>query len=788
MGHCLRGSVLNRVPGTIIFQIGAKASRKGSNVGTSSSSYTQANRLLSIDTPLGKDVLLLQGLTGHEGISRLFSFDLDLLAYDNDSITFNDIVGQNVTITIQLADGTPRYINGYVSRFAQGGTDDRYFTHYTAQIVPWLWFLTRQADCRIFQNLAVPDIITQVFGLFSTFPKFQKKLTGTYPPLEYCVQYRETSFNFVSRLMEENGIFYYFDHTTQGQHTMVLADAPTAFVNCPDQSTASYDLDAGVNNFDVVTSWHIEQELRTGKYTVTDYNFTTPSTSLLSDAPTVVNLQASKPLELYDYPGLYETKDQGTSVAKLRIEEEEASYMVANGSGTCRWFVSGYQFTLEDHDRSDQNTTYILTEVQHVASVGATYTAGMTGTEEYSNHFTCIPSAVTYRPVRVTPKPFVQGPQPALVVGKSGEEIWTDKYGRVKVQFYWDRLGKDDEKSSCWVRVSSPWAGQNWGAISLPRIGQEVIVDFLEGDPDRPIIMGRVYNAQQMPPYALPNYQTRSTIQSRSSKGGGAANYNEIRFEDLKGSEQIFINAEKDMDHRVENDSREYIGNNRHLVVNASQFEMVNTDKHLHVKGKQIEKIESDKSQQFGGNYMGEIAGNSSMSISGNRKEEVGGNDSLSVTGDVKESVTGSVSLSVTGDQKESITGDFSRQVTGNIKEMVAQAASQQVGMNYDQQAGQNINLTAGMNINLMGGMAVNITGGATGVSIVGPGGFISITPAGVAIMGTMVMINSGGSPTPASPASPQSPSSPASPDSPDPTTAPTDPDTADDGSKGTKM
>ncbi len=757
-------------------------------MGTSSSSYTQANRLLSIDTPLGKDVLLLQGLTGHEGISRLFSFDLDLLAYDNDSITFNDIVGQNVTITIQLADGTPRYINGYVSRFAQGGTDDRYFTHYTAQIVPWLWFLTRQADCRIFQNLAVPDIITQVFGLFSTFPKFQKKLTGTYPPLEYCVQYRETSFNFVSRLMEENGIFYYFDHTTQGQHTMVLADAPTAFVNCPDQSTASYDLDAGVNNFDVVTSWHIEQELRTGKYTVTDYNFTTPSTSLLSDAPTVVNLQASKPLELYDYPGLYETKDQGTSVAKLRIEEEEASYMVANGSGTCRWFVSGYQFTLEDHDRSDQNTTYILTEVQHVASVGATYTAGMTGTEEYSNHFTCIPSAVTYRPVRVTPKPFVQGPQPALVVGKSGEEIWTDKYGRVKVQFYWDRLGKDDEKSSCWVRVSSPWAGQNWGAISLPRIGQEVIVDFLEGDPDRPIIMGRVYNAQQMPPYALPNYQTRSTIQSRSSKGGGAANYNEIRFEDLKGSEQIFINAEKDMDHRVENDSREYIGNNRHLVVNASQFEMVNTDKHLHVKGKQIEKIESDKSQQFGGNYMGEIAGNSSMSISGNRKEEVGGNDSLSVTGDVKESVTGSVSLSVTGDQKESITGDFSRQVTGNIKEMVAQAASQQVGMNYDQQAGQNINLTAGMNINLMGGMAVNITGGATGVSIVGPGGFISITPAGVAIMGTMVMINSGGSPTPASPASPQSPSSPASPDSPDPTTAPTDPDTADDGSKGTKM
>ena len=758
-------------------------------MGDSESSYTQANRLLSIDTPLGADVLLLRSLTGHEGISRLFSFDLELLAYDNNSISFKDIVGQNVTITVQLPDGTPRYINGYVSRFAQGATDKRYFTPYTAQVVPWLWFLTRHADCRIFQNKTAPDIISDVFGLFGFAGKFRKKLTGTYPTLEYCVQYRETSFNFVSRLMEENGIFYYFDHTTQGQHTMVLADAPTAFTACPHQSRARYDLvSGGVDDPDVVTAWHMEQELRTGKYTVTDYNFTTPSTRLLADAPTVVPLDASKPFELFDYPGLHETIDQGTAVAKLRIEEEEASYMVASGASTCRWLVSGYQFTLWNHDRSDQNTTYILTEVQHVASAGATYTAGTEATEHYSNHFTCIPSAVTYRPARVTPKPFVQGPQPALVVGKSGEEIWTDSYGRVKVQFYWDRVGTDDENSSCWIRVSSPWAGQNWGAISLPRIGQEVIVDFLEGDPDRPIIMGRVYNAAQMPPYTLPDNQTRSTVQSRSSKGGGTANYNEIRFEDLKGSEQIFLNAEMDMDHRVEHDSREYIGNNRHLIVNASQFELVNTDKHGHVKGKHLEKIESDKSLQVGGNCMEKITGNHSVNISGDRKESVTGNDSRSVTGDVKESVTGNVSLSVTGAQNESITSDFSRQVTGSIKEVAAQGVSQQIGQDYNQQAGQNVNVTAGMTINLMGGMSVNITGGSEGVSIVGPGGFISITDAGIAIMGTMVLINSGGAPTPADPAVPQSPSSPSSPDSPDAPTDPTDPDTADDGSKGTKL
>ena len=756
-------------------------------MGDSESSYTQANRLLSISTPLGEDVVLLQGLTGREGISRLFNFQLDLLAYDNDSILFKSIVGQNVTITIHLPDGTPRYINGYVSRFAQGATDDRYFTHYTAEVVPWLWFLTRQADCRIFQNKAAPDIISDVFGLFG-FSNFRKSLTGTYQPLEYCVQYRETAFNFVSRLMEEFGIFYYFDHSSQGQHTLVMADSSSGLQACPDSPFSYGTMTGGLENTEVIDAWHVEQELRTGKYSVTDYNFTTPSTSLLANEPTVVSVPPNPDLELFDYPGLYLTKDQGDSVAKLRMEEEEATYMMATGASNCRGLMSGYTFELQNHYRTDQNASYLLTEVQHVASAGDSYTAGTEGSEHYSNHFTCIPAAVTYRPARVTPKPFVQGPQPALVVGKSGEEIWTDSFGRIKVQFYWDRQGQKDENSSCWIRVSQPWAGKGWGAIWIPRIGQEVMVSFLEGDPDRPLITGRVYNADQTVPYTLPDNQTRSTFQSRSSKGGGTSNYNEIRFEDLKDSEQIFINAEKDMDHRVEHDSREYIGNNRHLIVNASQFELVNTDKHGHVKGKHNEKIESDKSLQVGGNCMEKITGNHSVEIDGDRKESITGNDSRSVTGDVKEQVTGSVSLTVTGAQNESITSDVSRQVTGGVKETVAQGVSQQIGMDYNQQAGQKINVTAGMEINLMGGMAVKITGGAEGVSIVGPGGFISITAAGIAIMGTMVMINSGGSPSPASPASPESPSSPSPPDSPDAPTDPTDPDTADDGSKGTKM
>jgi type VI secretion system secreted protein VgrG len=693
-------------------------------------SYSQDHRLISVDTPLGKDVLLLEELTGYEGISRLFSYELDLLAFENDSLAFSDIVGQKVTITMHLPDGTPRYINGYVSRFTQGETDERMFTHYHAQVVPWLWFLTRQADCRIFQNLAAPDIISQVFNLFD-FKDFRLSLKSSYPQLEYCVQYRETSFNFVSRLMEEFGIFYYFDHSTQGKHTMVLADQSSTLPACP-SSPASYDLEVGgLEDPEVINNWHVGQELRTGKYTVTDYNFTTPSTSLLANDPTVVDLSASQPLELFDYPGLHTTKDQGDTVAKVRMQEEEAAYMVVSGAGNCRGLMSGYSFELKGHYRGDQNTNYVVTEVRHFASAGQSYTsAGNQGGEKYSNHLTCIPASVSYRPARVTPKPFVQGPQPALVVGKAGEEIWVDKYGRVIVQFYWDRLGQKNENSSCWIRTSQPWAGGNWGAMWIPRIGQEVLVSFLEGDPDRPVITGRVYNADQMPPYTLPDYQTRSTFMSRSSKGGGSSNYNELRFEDLKGQEQIFINAEKDMDQRVENDSREFIGANRHLIVTTNQQEQIQADKHLHVQGDHFEKID----------------GNMSLNVGGNQMESVTGNLSLSVTGNQSESVTGNVSLSVTGGKCDSIT------------------------MGYAMTA-MSIHMTANAGI---------VIECPAGITLKSASNSVDISPGGVFVTGTpFVFLNSGSMPAMTSDPGAGSPDSPQD---------PKDPDTADDGSKGTKL
>ena len=754
--------------------------------------FTQENRLLKLDTPLGDDALLLQGLTGREGISQLFKFDLDLLSDQND-IDFTDIIGQQVTIRVLLSDGsTERYFNGYVSRFAQSGSDTR-FTHYQMEVVPWLWFLTRIADCRIFQNMTIPDIIQKVFQSRG-YSDFKSSLTATYDPREYCVQYRETDFNFVSRLMEQYGIFYYFEHD-DGKHTMVLADSPSVHQDCPEQASANYNLTSGdLDSEDVVTAWHMEQELRTGKYSHTDYNFETPSTSLMSNEPTVVEVGGNTKFEIYDYPGDHLDTSHGGTLAKVRMQEEEAGHMTITGASVCRAFTSGYKFELKDHYRSDMNDSYILTEVQHVASVGS-YSQGQSNeAAHYSNHFTCIPADVPFRPPRLTPKPFVQGPQTALVVGKSGEEIWVDKYGRIKVQFYWDRLGQKDENSSCWIRVSQPWGGKSWGAMWIPRMGQEVVVSFVEGDPDRPLITGRVYNADQTVPYTLPDHQTVSTFMSRSSKGGASANYNEIRFEDKQGNEQIFINAERDMDHRVEVDSREFVGSNRHLNVGANQTENIGADKHLTIGANHVESIGKNMSLTVGTDLMESIGNDQHLNVGNNLQENittdlhvnVGANQIENIGADVHiniganrvENIGSNESITIGANRTESVASNQDLTVGSNRTEQIGGNQSLSVASNSDEMIGSNYALTAGQNVSVQGTMNVVIQAGMQ-LTLSGPGGFITIGPAGVAIQGTMVLINSGGAAGSGSSANPQSPKQPDNPKS---------PEIADDGSKFSEM
>jgi len=536
--------------------------------------FTQENRFLSITTPLGKDALLLASLVGTEAISAPFRFDVELLSDRVAKIDLKQLVGQKVTITISDAGGKPRYINGVVSSASQGGADD-VFKSYRAEIVPTLALLRHRVDVRIFQRKSVTDIIEQVFK-DAGLTDYKMQTNATYGPLDYCVQYNESDFVFVSRLMEENGIFYFFQHE-QTKHTLVLADQSSAHKPCPDQEKARYQRTAGgALEDDVIIAWETRREFRSGKVTLSDYNFETPSSSLLVNDPTTVRIADNDKYELYAYPGEYVKKGDGDTLARLRMQAEEVNSVVAVGGSSCRTFASGYRFTLTEHFDSAVNGDYVLTEVSHNASVGS-YARDSSDHSEarYSNRFTCIPFATPYRPDRLTPRPAVHGVQPAIVVGESGEEIWVDKYGRVKVQFFWDRAGKKNAQSSCWVRVAQPWAGKQWGFVQLPRIGQEVLVAFEEGNPDRPIIVGSVYNAEQMPPYTLPDNQTQSGIKTRSSKGGGADNFNELRFEDKKGSEEILIHAERTLTTEVEVDEVRTIGHDRTTTIERNDSKTI---------------------------------------------------------------------------------------------------------------------------------------------------------------------------------------------------------------------
>lgn len=557
--------------------------------------HTQENRLLAVNTPLGLDELLLTGFRGKEGLSNLFAFELDMISKKHD-IAFKDIIGKNVSVSIMLADGNKRYFSGLISGFSQDNGDNTsnhtLYSSYSAIMVPWLWLLTRTTDSRIYQHLSVPDIVEEVFSEYG-FTDHSLRLHGSYNPLDYAVQYRESDFNFISRLLEEEGIYYFFEHDEK-KHTMVIADSPAEHKPCPKQESARYrKTSGGLENEDIITSAKVRKEIRAGRYTLKDFNFKVPNTDLEVTADSKYQLGPGK-REIYDYPGKYTRRNAGDRRTNIRMEEEESRITTINGTGTCRSFASGFRFGLKDHFRDDMNDKeFILTHVEHDADQKGTYRSGAaqgaaTDTS-YTNSFKCIPFELPFRPLRSTPKPVVKGVQTAIVVGPAGEDIYTDQYGRVKVLFHWDREGKKDENTTCWIRVSQTMAGNRWGAISLPRIGHEVIVDFLEGDPDRPIITGQVYHGNNMPPYSLPGNKTVSTFKSNSSPEGGG--FNEIRIEDKKGDEQIFIHAEKNQDIRIKEDRLEWVGQDSHLIITKDQLEKIEGDKHLTVHGDHNEKI-----------------------------------------------------------------------------------------------------------------------------------------------------------------------------------------------------
>ncbi len=596
------------------------------------SSYTQTNRLLSATTPLGPDVLLLTAFAGEERLSRLFHYQLDFLS-EKESISAKDIVGKPIGWSVHHAVSgadVRRPFHGVVARFSAGPLKFRGLRSYRAEVVPWLWFLTRTADCRIFQNKSTPDIVKAVFDGLG-FSDYQLQLQRSYTPREYCVQYRETAFAFVSRLLEQEGIFYFFRHE-QGKHTLVLADHKGAYFQTG-RGPVLYAEGTPAKNH--VHGWERQYAFRSGKWAYTDYNFETPAANLLAATKTVVDLPDAPKYEIFDYPGLYLKKDAGDKVVSVRMEEEEAAYDTASGAGDLVGFTPGGKFTLDGHPAESENQDYVLIAVRHEA-VDSSIQGN--GESHYGNTFTALPASAVFRPARETPWPAVQGPQTAVVVGPSGEEIYVDKHGRVKVHFFWDRAGKMDENASCWIRVAQNWAGKNWGLVFHPRIGQEVVVDFLEGDPDRPLITGRVYNAVQTPPYDLPANQTQSGVKTRSSKGGGADDFNELCFEDKKGSEDIVFHAQKDFHRLVENDDDLQVQHDQTIEIKNNRTETVKKgDENVTIeKGKRTVTVKTgdDLHEVKQGNRTVTVdTGNDAHNIKqGNRSVEISmGNDSLTL-------------------------------------------------------------------------------------------------------------------------------------------------------------
>lgn len=704
-------------------------------------SSKQANRLMQFTSPLGPDVLLIESLEGAEGISRLFDYRVVLLADVEESIDPKTVVGSRVTVTMGLNDAQgARYINGIVASFEQCA-GDKEFNVFQARIVPALWQLTLSSNCKVYQGMNVVDIVKKVIGNYSL--SISDHTQGSYQQLDYCTQYSESDFHFISRLMEENGIFYWFEHTAQ-DHRFAMGDAPGSCIDCA--VSAAFPYEANVKGAEgSYGAWVSEMTstatMVTGKHTTWDYDYRPYQGPKVGPIPSA-SPYGENAYEQYVYPAGAEgyAKQIGsgfiptlaTSFQKVMPPVSDAVAEILEGSSNARSLCAGYTFTLKKHPIESWNRKYLLTSVNCYAEQSPPYRTNANDTAGYSNRFTAVSSDIAFKPPRTTVKPRIYGPQTAVVVAPSGEEMDIDSLGRICVQFFWDRDRDNsfNKVDNTWVRVAQHWAGNGWGTYFWPRLKDEVVVMFLNGDPDNPLVVGSVYNGVNVPKYALPGHSTRSGILTRSSKGGGAANANELRFEDLTGSEQIFLNAERDMDHRTEHDHRRWVGNNDSLVVTGTQSEQIGKDYNLQVKG--------NSTEQIGQNYGLQITGTSAVQI---------GSDS---------------NINISSDLNEQVGGDYSLNISGNH--------AAQAGQNYSMKAGMEIFLNGGMNVILQAGMELCLQGS---------GGFITIGPSGVIISGAMVLINSGGAAVSGTPGQIKSPASPA---------APAAPDIADDGTKGGAM
>ncbi|HAT32999.1 MAG TPA: type VI secretion system tip protein VgrG [Janthinobacterium sp.] len=618
--------------------------------------FSQPPGLMTLTSPFGPDDLLLDAMDGSEGISEMFKFHLHMRS-GSTSLAAATVVGKTMTVALAVEGGTTRYVSGMVCRFTQSGFDSD-FASYEAELVPMLWLLTLSRDRKIYQAKSVADIIKAVLGDFAI--TFDAKLTQTYAPLDYCVQYDETAFDFICRLMEQAGIFYFFTFSASG-HTMVLGDASSNFATCTGGAAVRFFARTGMENaIDTVSRFAHENGIAVKKATVNDYDFVNPSTSLEGTYSAPAGSGA-----LYEFATGHLAVSAATALAKLRVEASQVGAEVLRGDSFCYPFTAGTQFTLSGHFVTGLNAAFVLRRVHHTAR-----------DDLYTNSFEAFPATVPFRPPVQAARPRAVGCETALVVGPSGEEIWTDQYGRVKVQFPWDRDGVKDDKSSTWLRVAQSVAGKGFGALFLPRVGQEVVISYLNGDPERPLVTGCVYNGENATPATLPANQTQTIFRSRSSKQGTAGN--EMRFEDKKDAEELYLHAQKDMLTEIEN------ALTMTVKKGAETHTLQEGDRTVDVqKGKEIHNVK----------------GTRALTVTGDETRTNGAGFTQTVTGDYALTIDGKLTITVTGAISIKSSAAVSQEAGTTFLAQAGTALTAKAGTELLSQAGTNLTNKAGMKL-----------------------------------------------------------------------------------------
>jgi type VI secretion system secreted protein VgrG len=632
-------------------------------------------------------------LQGREALSELFHFRLEL-ALDDVEADFSGVVGKPGLITIDREEGK-RFVSGIVSRFEQSCVPSQ-LTHYTAELVPKIWLLGHRYNSRIFQDMEVPKIIEKVLT-DANIPsaEFEFKLQKSYSKREYCVQYRESELAFILRLLEEEGIFFWFEHS-EDKHVFTMGDSTSLFKPIEGDPKLLFREPSGDEpQAEHVYEFHHREEVRIGEVVLRDYDFKKPTLDLTKTKTDQIFTE----LQYYDFPGEYVAPDVGKTLSEVRLEEFQTNRKSGFGKTQDRRFVPGDKFTMEENPRPDLNREYIITRVTHIGSQAQAFKGAAGAGEQipaYTCEFYCIPSDRPFRPPRITPRPLIHGSQTAIVTGPSGEEIYPDEHGRIKCQFHWDREGKKDEKSSCWIRVSQTWAGPSWGTVVIPRIGQEVVVNFLEGDPDQPLVTGVVYNGDNRPPFPLPSKKSISGVKSDSTKGSGG--YNEFVLDDTKGNELIRVHGQYDMDSTIEHDLREHVLNDRSRDVGNNETISVGNDQTYSIGNNQSGTVGVDKTIKVGANHTETIGADKTMTVAANHTENIGADMKITIGANLTETVGvaytetvgAAMALTVGAGMTQTVGAAYALTVGGALASQCGSASSETVGSSKSSNVGAN--------------------------------------------------------------------------------------------------